>query len=220
MKPIVIFGIGELAEVAAFYFEHDSPRVVAAFTVDAGYLRESTFSGLPVVPFEELADTLPPSAYDLFVAVGYSGLNDLRASKCAAGRSAGYALAMYVSSRATTWPGLVTGDNAFILEDNTIQPFARIGNNVVLWSGNHVGHHAVIEDNVFVTSQVVISGGVTIGENTFLGVNSTIRDHGRIGRRCVIGAGAVITEDAEDGSVYIPAPSSKSRVPSSRLRHL
>ena len=55
----------------------------------------------------------------------------------------GYTLISYVSSKATTFPGFTCGDNCFILEDNTIQPFVTIGNNVVMWSGNHIGHHTV-----------------------------------------------------------------------------
>ncbi len=62
----------------------------------------------------------------------------------------------YVSSKATVFPGAPIGDNCFILEDNTIQPFTSIGNNVVLWSGNHIGHHSVIKDHVSFTSHVVL----------------------------------------------------------------
>ena len=51
-------------------------------------------------------------------------------------KARGYGLISYVSSKATTWPGFACGDNCFILEDNTIQPFATIGNDVVLWSGD------------------------------------------------------------------------------------
>ena len=43
MKPLVIFGAGEIAEVAHFYFTHDARASVTAFTVDAQYLKESRF---------------------------------------------------------------------------------------------------------------------------------------------------------------------------------
>ena len=35
MKPLVIFGTGDIARLAHFYFTHDSPHDVVAFTVDA-----------------------------------------------------------------------------------------------------------------------------------------------------------------------------------------
>ena len=135
-------------------------------------------------------------------------------------REAGYENLSYVSSKATVWPGFQHGMNCFILEDNTIQPFARVGHNVTLWSGNHIGHHSTIEDSVFISSHVVVSGNVAVGEFSFLGVNSTVRDGVRIGARNVIGAGAFIAQDTEDEAVYMLPAAEKSRVPSSRLRRI
>ena len=220
MADLVVFGAGDIAELAQFYFTHDSPDRVIAFTVDAAYLKEPNFCGLPVVPFEELAVRFPPDRHAGFVALSYARMNAVRAEKCAAMRALGYPLVSYVSSRATVFADFQAGDNCFILEDNTIQPRARIGNNVTLWSGNHIGHHATIEDDVFVSSHVVVSGGVTIGAGSFLGVNSTVRDHVRIGRRCLLGAGAIVLGDAPDESVFAAAPTERSPVPSTRLRRI
>jgi sugar O-acyltransferase (sialic acid O-acetyltransferase NeuD family) len=220
MADIVIFGAGDIAELAHFYFTHDSDHRIVAFAVDAAYLTQESLCGLPVIAFEELPARFPAARHDAFVALSYAKLNQIRADKCAAMKAAGYRLRSYVSSRATTFPDFQAGENCFILEDNTIQPRVRIGNNVTLWSGNHIGHHATIEDNVFVSSHVVISGGVTIGEGCFLGVNSTIRDHIKLGRKCVIGAGALIIGDAEDESVYTAPAAEKSAVPSRRLRRI
>ena len=220
MAKIVIFGAGEIAEIAHFYFKHDSDHHVSAFCVDRDYMEIDQFCGLPVTPFEDLEKHYPPSDYQIFVALSYSKINSLRAKKYRAAKDKGYELASYISSRATTFPDLKVGENSFILEDNTIQPFVTIGNNVTLWSGNHIGHHSRIEDNCFIASHVVVSGGVTIGENCFLGVNATLRDHIVLGRNCVIGAGALIVQDTEDNEVYFDSPAEKSRVPSNRLRRI
>lgn len=220
MKELVIFGAGQIAEVAAFYFRHDSPRRLAAFTVDRDYLKEDRFLDRPVVPFEEVERHFPPATHDLFVAVSYTKLNGVRADKVAAARQRGYGLASYLSSKASVFPGFEVRENCFILEDNTIQPFAHIGANVTLWSGNHIGHHAVIEDHVFIASHVVVSGGVRIGQASFVGVNATFRDHVSIGQRCVIGAGALVLEDQPDFAVLAPGGTDRSKVPSTRLRHL
>lgn len=218
MKDLVIFGAGDIAQLAHVYFTQDSPRRVAAFTVDAAYRQAESLMGLPVVPFEELPARFPPDHCDAFVALSYARVNRLRAEKCAALRALGYRLASYVSSRATVFGDLSVGDNAFILEDNTIQPFVRIGNNVTLWSGNHIGHHSVIEDDVFIASHVVVSGGVRIGQGCFIGVNATLRDHITLGPRCVVGAGALLLADAEAEGVYMGQATERARVPSSRLR--
>jgi sugar O-acyltransferase (sialic acid O-acetyltransferase NeuD family) len=220
MKPVLIFGAGEIAELAHFYFTRDTRIAVAGFTVDAAYLKESRFCGLPVVPFEEAPAAFAPGAHDLFVALSYAKINAVRAQKCAEGKARGYRLASYVSSKASVWDGFQAGENCFILEDNTLQPFVRIADNVTLWSGNHIGHHARVAANCFITSHVVISGGVQIGENAFIGVNATLRDHVKIGARSVIGAGALVLEDVPEDGVVAPRGSELSKVPSYRLRHL
>ncbi|QHO78273.1 transferase [Bradyrhizobium sp. CCBAU 051011] len=220
MRQIVLFGNGEIAELADFYFTHDSEYDVVGFTVDEAYIKDTQFRGRPLVPFERLTETFPPLNFGLFVAVSYSGINDLRAAKVAAARNAGYQLVSYVSSRATLFAGLQIRENCFILEDNTIQPFAQIGANVTLWSGNHIGHHSVIEDDVFMASHIVISGGVRVGQGSFVGVNATFRDHVTVGKKCVIGAGALILEDQPDFSVIAPRGTERSPVPSTRLRRI
>ncbi len=65
-SKVVIFGVLDTAELAHWYLENDSFHTVVAFTVNKEYLKEDTFKGLPVVPFEELEQHYPPSEYRLF----------------------------------------------------------------------------------------------------------------------------------------------------------
>ncbi|MDP6474181.1 MAG: acetyltransferase, partial [Alphaproteobacteria bacterium] len=181
-RELIIFGAGQTAEVAHFYFTNDSAYDVVAFTVNAEYITADTLFGLPVVPFEDVAEKFPPAGHDMFVAVTYSGLNKIRAQKLNETKAKGYTCPSYVSSKATVWPGLNHGENCLILEDNTIQPHVTIGDDVYLWSGNHIGHHSVLRDHVYIASHVVVSGAVEIGEYSFIGVNATLRDNIRIGR--------------------------------------
>jgi sugar O-acyltransferase (sialic acid O-acetyltransferase NeuD family) len=177
---------------------------VAAFTVHERYLpEERVLRDRPVIPFEQLEESHPPAEHDVFVAVGARDVNRLRAGLCTDVKAKGYRLATYVSPRCTTFPDLTIGENCFVFEDNTIQPFVRIGDDVVLWSGNHIGHHAEIGDHCFITSHVVVSGGVRVGAYSFLGVNATIRDWITIGESCVIGAGALIMRATGDREVWV-----------------
>jgi sugar O-acyltransferase (sialic acid O-acetyltransferase NeuD family) len=221
MSKLVIFGCGDIAQLAHYYFSTDSGHEIVAFTVDYSYVPEgSVFCKLPVVAFEELEAHFAPSDHFVFVALSYSKINKLRAAKVEEAKAKGYALASYVSSRATVLTQEPIGENAFILEDNTIQPFSKIGRNVTLWSGNHIGHHSVIGDHCFMASHIVISGGVKVGEFCFIGVNATVRDHCTIGAGCVIGAGALIMADTEPDGVYAVAGTDRAKVPASRLRKL
>ncbi|VTU18920.1 acetyltransferase [Variovorax sp. PBL-E5] len=219
-ERLVIFGTGEIAQLAHYYFKRDSRFEVVAFTVDAAYMDASRFCELPVIPFEDIVDRCPPGNHAMFVALSYAKLNAVRKEKYLAAKAKGYVIASYVSPQATVLNDGRVGENCFILEDNTIQPFAQIGNNVTLWSGNHIGHHSVVHDHCFLASHIVVSGGVVIGEQCFVGVNATLRDHITIGERCVIGAGALMLADAEAGGVYLGAATERSKVPSHRLRGL
>ncbi len=83
MQKLVIFGTGPIAEVAYYYFREDSTYRVAAFTVDASHQTGDSHLGLSVVPFEAVAERLPPDEFDMFVAMGYGRVNRLRAEKLA-----------------------------------------------------------------------------------------------------------------------------------------
>jgi sugar O-acyltransferase (sialic acid O-acetyltransferase NeuD family) len=220
MEKVVLFGNGQIASVAYFYLTHDSPYEVVAFTVDRDYLTEKEMFGLPVVPFEDVQSIYPPDRFKMYVSVSFRKVNKLRAEKYAQAKEKGYTLISYVSSKATTWPGLSIGDNCFIMENNVIQPFVKIGNNVIMWSGNHIGHHTTIQDHCFLASHVVVSGSVTVGPYCFFGVNATTRDGITIAPECVIGAGTLILKDTVEKGVYIGKPAELLSKRSDELKHI
>lgn len=219
MKKLVIFGIDQQAELAYWYFTNDSDYEVVAFTVDKEFIENDKLFSLPIIPFEEITHKYPPSEYSAFVAIGYSKLNKVRKEKYTQLKNLNYVLPSYVSSSASILSNNI-GDNCLILEENTIQPFVEIGNNVTLWSGNHIGHHSKIKDHCFIASHVVISGGVIIEEACFLGVNSTIRDHITIEKNNVIGAGAIIMSNTEQDAVYVPKRTDPRVTSSDKLKKI
>lgn len=210
MTPLVIFGTGLIAEVADFYFRTDSAYDVVAFTNAEKFIEADTFLNRPLIAFEKLAEQYGPDTCQIFIALGYKKTNQIRQQRYGDAKQSGYQCASYVSSRAMCY-GESIGDNCFILENNVIQPFVKIGDNVTLWSGNHIGHHTTIGDHCFVSSHVVISGGCRIDENCFLGVNSTLRDNIQLGKFTVVSAGASVMDSCEERSVIV-APRSTTRV--------
>jgi sugar O-acyltransferase (sialic acid O-acetyltransferase NeuD family) len=217
MEKVVLFGNAEVASMTYFYLSHDSPYEVAAFTVDREYIKEDTRFGLPVVPFEDVESICPPGEYKMSVALGFSKVNRFRAERYSQAKAKGYELISYVSSRTTTWPGLVVGDNCFISEGSIIQPFAEIENNVIIGTGSIIGHHSVIKDHCFLAASVVVLGCVTIEPYCVLGANSTIRDGVTIARECIIGAGATISKNTRERAVYVDQPAELLPKPSDVL---
>jgi sugar O-acyltransferase (sialic acid O-acetyltransferase NeuD family) len=203
IRKLVIVGNTGFAEIAYEYFSHDSGYEVVAFSVERDFIGSETMLGLPVVPFESLERHFPPSDHRFFVAATYTQMNRLRRRLYEEARRKGYLPASYISSRAFVWRNCRIGEHCFIFEDNTVQPFVEIGDNVILWSGNHIGHHSRIGSHTFISSHVVISGYVEVGEECFFGVNATVANNVRIGSRCLIGAGALVLGDVPDGQKVV-----------------
>jgi len=202
MKDIIIFGTGEIAKLARFYFEND-PKYeykVVASTADDEYVKSEYFNGLPLMPLSKLYKRFPPKKYAAHVALSYQKLNQIRQQKYDLMKTLGYELVSYVCSKSVYWNDLKIGDNCFILENQTIQPTVKIGNNVMIWSTNHLGHNCEIRDHAYLASGITVSGHTIIGERSFVGVNAAFKDFIRIGSDCFITMGTNVTKNIEEGS--------------------
>uniref|UniRef100_A0A6C0M023 Hexapeptide repeat-containing transferase n=1 Tax=viral metagenome TaxID=1070528 RepID=A0A6C0M023_9ZZZZ len=204
-SKVVIFGTNQLAELAEYYIRNDTNLEVEAFTVHKKFKNCDIFKDKPVVDFEDIEKNYPPSEYFLFAPLSGKNLNKIRESVYNEGKIKGYKFYTYLSSKATILTEKI-GENCFILEDNTIQPYVEIGNNCVLWSGNHIGHHSKIEDHVFITSHCVISGNCIIKSHSWLGVNCTLRDGLIIENGTLIAMSASVTKNTVAFTVYMGVP--------------
>ncbi|MCB0490613.1 MAG: acetyltransferase [Cyclobacteriaceae bacterium] len=206
VKRVVIFGIQDFAELAWYYLGKDSPYEVVGFCVNEKYLPDPPFfHELPVVPFERVSQIFPPDVHGFFAPMSPKRMNRFREEIYHQLKALGYELISYVSSKATIFNNPI-GENCFILEDNTIQPFTTIGNNVVLWSGNHIGHHGRIMDHVSFTSHVVMSGHCVIEPYCFLGVNATIRDGITLAEGTFLAMHSAVTKSTSPWGVYVGSP--------------
>jgi len=206
MKKVIIFGNAQTAELANYYLTETTDEYdVVAFTVDKQYRQKDALFGKPLVDFDTIEQIYPPSDYYLFAPMTGKGLNKIRERVYLEGKQKGYKFITYISKYATVLTKNI-GENCFILEDNTIQPFTKIGNNCVLWSGNHIGHHSTIKDHVFITSHVVISGNCVIENYCWFGVNATIRNGLHIQEGTLISMGACLTKDTDPFTVYMGVP--------------
>ncbi|MGE4170324.1 MAG: acetyltransferase [Candidatus Margulisiibacteriota bacterium] len=209
---LIIVGAGEFAMIAYEYFTHDSQYEVVAFAVEADFKKGDSFLDKPLLDLETLSSQFSPSDYHIFVAVSFVKLNRVRARLFDLVKSWGYTCASYVSSRAFKWHNVELGENCFVFEHNTLQPFVKIGNNVILWSGNHIGHQTLIEDHCFISSHVVISGFCKIGAFTFMGVNTAVADEVAIAQDNFIAMGTAIHKNTEPNKIYKGIPGQAAAV--------
>lgn len=218
MRKLVIFGIGKIGQVVYHHFSTDSDYEVAAFTLDRAFLpKDSRYGGLPVVAFEEVEKQYPPAEYDMFVAIGYQQLNQLRADRLTEARNKGYGIASYVSSQNKHMDRSQIGENCFVMSGDPMQPHTATGDNCFIWTGALIGHHTKVGNHCWITSGVTIGGNCRIGDNCFMGLGSTVGHEVNIGAHCLIGAGALITRDAPDNSVYIEPETARFRLTSQQF---
>lgn len=202
-RKLLLIGDSAFAEIAFEYFQHDSDYDVVAFCVERQFLKRDSLFGLPVVALDEIESRYAPREHSFFAANVYTQGNQLRTRLYQSAKAMGYQPASYISPHAFVWRNCKIGEHCFIFENNVVQPFVTIGNNVVLWSGNHIGHHSMIGDDCFISSHVVVSGFCRVGKACFMGVNSTVSNNTNIGNNCIIGAAALILSDVDDNQTAV-----------------
>jgi sugar O-acyltransferase (sialic acid O-acetyltransferase NeuD family) len=219
VKPVLIFGAGQVAQVFNGYLSRNHLRP-DAHVVDASHWQPNTWIGeTPVCAFEQVGRvTFTPPENSLFVVgMSYKGLNRPRAEKYQAMLGRGFRPLTFVHPMcAKNYKSI--GHGSFVMDLNVMQDGVEIGENCILWSGNHVGHHTKIGNHVFIASHAVISGDCEIGDRCFIGVNATIADGVKVGADCFIGPNALITQDCEPEGVYVAERTPRNKVPSWRMR--
>ena len=218
-RKLIIFGIGNFAEMAHYLYTTDSDYEVTGFTVDAAYLDGSSFKGLPVVAYEELCASSSRETHNLFVAVGVGKINTLRAQKVAQVAADGFRLASFVSSSARVPPDLVVHPNTMIMDQVNIHPQVTVGADTVIWSNSRIALKVTIGNHVWITS-AVMGDSTTIGDYSFIGLNATVAPFVHVGSHNLIGAGAVILRDTKDYEVYKGSRSKASKVSSLRIQNI
>ncbi len=205
MKRLIIYGLGPFAEQMHFYFTHDSPYRVVAFTADAPYLRQTTFCDLPAVPFEAVTEEYPPDSVEMFVAIGYRRMRD-RALLFARAKARGYRLASYINTHVLRFADLQMGENNVALGNVQFEPFVRVGNNNAFMSGALVAHNASVGDGNFFAARCLVGGQCVVEDGCFLGSGSVLIDGLRIRRETHIVAGSTVFRDTKEFRKYVGNP--------------
>ena len=220
MADLVLFGAGDIADVACVYLERHTDHRIVAFTADRAFCRSDTHRDRPLVPWESLHERFAPGQVQLLGPLSFRRMNQFRRDRYLEGKQRGYSFASFVHPSCHVYTPDI-GENCFILEHNVIQPFAKVGNNVMMWSGNHIGHHCVVGDHCFFSSQVGLSGGTVIGECCFFGGQTGIGSGVTVGNHCFFGEGVtIVRERVPDGAVYLAQSSPRSKHDSSRLARI
>jgi sugar O-acyltransferase (sialic acid O-acetyltransferase NeuD family) len=202
-RRILIFGTGTGASTARRYIERDTPHQVVGYLVDREFLTVPAFNGRPVVAVDDAVATFSPDDVLAFVPLGSARMNMLRTEKYQLLKSLGYRFLSYVHASNKLDGHCEIGENCLILENQSVNFDAHIGNNVVIWSGCQIGDRSRIEDHAFLAAHVVLNGDVRVGEYAYLGSNCNISNGVHVARQSFIGANALITQDTGERAVHV-----------------
>lgn len=217
-QKLLIFGTGKIAEAVSFFFERDSNYVISAYICDDAFVSSETFLDKPIVRLSQFEGKYDNKDYHVFVAVGYQGMNQLRAQKVEYFDNLGYAFANYVSPQVLG--SFTIGKNTIIMDGAMIQPHAKFGNNVFVWGGAMIGHHAIIGDNCWLTGGCLVGGLTRLGQNSFVGLGATVGHEVSIGEKCMLGAGTLTCKSIKSGTVLIMPDTEPHRLNSDQFTRM
>lgn len=215
---LIIFGAGKISESISYYFNRDSDYQIEAYVVDDLFTTNKYFLDKPLIKLSEVEQKYHPSEYHVFVAIGYQGINQLRASKFEHFKTKGYSFASYVSPFVKG--DFTIGENSIVMDNTTIQPCVKIGNNVLVWGGALIGHHADIKDHCWLTGGCLIGGIVNLGERTFVGLGAVLGNEIVVGSDCMIGASTLSNTNIKEGTVLLVGPTEAHRLNSAQFSRM
>ncbi len=201
MTDIVVFGAGQFADVLSIYIERDTNDTIVGYTVDRNYCTQDQHNGKPLVPWEDLEDYFPPTSVKILGPISYRNMNVFRKERFLDGKQKGYHFYTFIHESVSHYSSKI-GENVIILEGNSIQPFAEVGDNCILWCHSHIGHHTIIKNHCFLTGRVTIGGNSVLEEGIFAS-GCSISDNVIIGGWSLLQPGTFAASDIPENSILV-----------------
>ena len=78
---VIIFGTGEISQIAHHYLQEDERYEVFGFTMDNEFIEEKKFKNLSIIPFHLIEQKFPAYKFKPFIPLNYTQVNKLREKK-------------------------------------------------------------------------------------------------------------------------------------------
>ena len=203
MKPVLVFGTGDFADIVSFVLEKKMGRSIAAYAVHARFKREDFWRERPLVSLEESALLYPPGEYDAALAVIGKKMFRQREALFVEIRGMGYRLINVIHPRACVDTGEIGSGNV-ILANVSIEAHCSIGDGNIIWQNTVLPHHNKIGSFCNLAPSVSLSGYSSVGTHCFVGNNVCVKNRIHIPDDCFIGAGAYVSGPLREGTVLVP----------------
>lgn len=206
-KNYVIYGDTPFAEEIFNIISFEERDCVVAFTNDRTFMTRKEIKGMPVIPFDDLCETIK-KPFDILLAYGYTMMNSLREKVYNECKSAGLKVGKYISTNAKCYTDSI-GEGSMVWPNVYIGTGACIGRCNIIQASCTLAHDNTIGDFNYLAPGVVLGGRVCVANYCFLGLNSTLKSDIYISNQTIIGSGCNMLNSSEQNSCYIGNPARK-----------
>ncbi len=203
MKPFVIYGMGDFADIVYDLITRDMGRDVAAFCVDDEYCDGmEEYKGYPLTPSSQLMEMYPPNK--VVIAMGLIGKQMFvpRSKIYELLCENGYVLEN-VYAKGIELPEEI-GNGNIIMKNVSFGYGVKLGNANIIWQGVVFPHHNQVGNLNNFGPTFSLSGYAKVGNHCYLGNNATVKNHTCVADYTFVGAGAYISKDTKEYQVVVP----------------
>lgn len=203
MKRIIIYGIGDFADIVYYYIKRYLPYEVVGFTLDRKYKISEEHQGLKVVPFDEIETVFKSDTHEIVIGVIGEHMFDERATLIEKCREKQYRLPNIICQKELI-EAEALGEGNIFLPNVVVGPFSKIGDANIFWPGCVIPHHNLIGNFNHLAPSVTLSGNTKITNHCFIGNNVTLNNKVEVKEYTFVGAGSYVYQDTEPYSVIVP----------------
>lgn len=200
-----IFGAGDLARLAKFFFEKDARQAVMGFIVDDAFASDPSDEYGRVVPWSDYVAAVPPETATIFPAVGYKSMRAREIVYDKISR-AKFRMCNLLCGSAIIAGDVSLGYGNFIMPGVVIEPGVVVGNNNVFWSNSVSCHNSLIGNHSFIAANSVVGGRSRIGNRCFVGFSSVVAQDVSVCDDVLLGANSFLKDGADSAGVYLGSP--------------
>lgn len=200
----IIYGDTGFAEEILNIVTIEGRDKVLAFTNDRAFMSRMKIADYPVIPFDELEQTLK-EPFEILIAYGYTKMNTLREKVYNECKDAGLKVGSYISTNALCYSDRI-GDGSIVWPNVYIGPNVIVGNCNIVKASCEFAHNNVVGDFNYIAGSVVVGGRANISSHCFIGLNSTIKSGIALADYTLLGMGSNMLKESEPYGVYVGNP--------------
>lgn len=202
-KKNLIMGATSFARVLRYQME-SSGSAVEGYCMTKDFKQRKgleVFDERPIFAFEDLDQLFGENRFQVYLAIGYSGMNKGREMLFGACQERGNEIGSFIHPSVHV-DTVQLGRGNIVLEGSKLGLFSTIGDGNIIW-GAATAHDGKIGNFNYLTG-CVLGGESTIGDRCFVGMQAVTRDKSSIGNCCLIGMGVVLNKNIPDNTVVMP----------------